>query len=69
MVRPIITYGSAVWGCRLVGRDLIDKAHKCFLRIVFNVKATTSNIIKYGECGSVPPSVNIQQECTGDFAS
>lgn len=63
MVRPIMTYGSGVWGCREPGRDLLDKVHTLFLRIVLNVKATTSNIITYGECGSVPPSVNMQQEC------
>ena len=41
MIRPIITYTSDVWG----------------LRCVLCVKATTSNVIVFGECGKFPPSM------------
>ena len=57
IVRPILTYGSDVWGVNKAGGEAVDKVLLWFARIVLRVKATTSNIITLGECGLVPPSV------------
>ena len=57
MIRPIITYGSDVWGhCKSRLYDL-DKLFLNYIRCVLCIKATTSNIIVYGECGKFPPSI------------
>ena len=63
LIRPVITYGGAIWGSRLTGRKLMDKLHLWFLKMTLGVKTSTSNIITLGECGSLPPSVTIQSSC------
>ena len=57
MIRPIITYGSDVWGLCKSGLYDFDKLFLNYIRCVFCIKATTSNIIVYGECGKFPPSI------------
>ena len=57
LVRPILTYGSAIWGTRQQGREVMDKIHLWFLRTILGIKQTSSNSITLGECGSYPPSV------------
>ena len=37
---------------------MIDKVMLCFFRCVLNVKATTSNVMFYGECGILTPRVH-----------
>ena len=58
IMRPILTYGSDVWGLSKTGIDVVDKVFlnvaRCTLIIV---KATTCNTIVYGECGRYPLSV------------
>lgn len=63
LVRPVLTYGSAIWGSRSNGKEHIDKIHLWFLRILLGIKSTSSNAITLGECGSFPPSVTIQANC------
>ena len=60
LVRPILTYGSAIWGTRQQGREVMDKIHLWFLRTILGIKQTSSNSITLGECGSYPPSVTIK---------
>ena len=57
VVRPILTYGSDVWGVTKAGTEAVDKVLLWFSRVVLHVKASTSNIITLGECGLIPPSV------------
>ena len=57
VIKPILMYGSDVWGHNKTGIFMIDKVMLRFSRCVLNVKATTSNVMVYGECGVLPPSV------------
>ena len=65
VVKPILIYGSDVWGCNRNGTSMVDKVMLRFCRCVLNVKATTSNVMVYGECGMLPPSVycNVSAMC------
>ena len=56
MIKPILTYGSDVWGSRMVNWGLHDKIFLHFVRCIMHVKATTSNVITIGECGKFPLS-------------
>ena len=60
VIKPILVYGSDVWGHRNAGLGSIDKVMLRYCRRMHNVKATTSKIIVHGECGMLPPSV----QCT-----
>ena len=51
MIRPILTYGSDVWGLSKTGIDVVDKVFLNFARCTLSVKATTCNTIVFGECG------------------
>ena len=58
LIRPILLYGSDVWGVQTQGGVNIDKVFFWCMRCVLHVKSTTSNIIVVGECGQIPPSVS-----------
>ena len=62
LVRPILTYGSDVWGMSKAGLDVLDKVFLHYARCTLGIKATTCNVITYGECGKYPPSVFCQTE-------
>ena len=51
MIRPILTYGSDVWGLSKSGIDVVDKVFLNFARCTLSVKSTTCNAIVYSECG------------------
>ena len=57
LIRPILTYGSDVWGFDKTVANTLDKVFLNYNRCVLQVKATTCNAIVYGECGKFPPSV------------
>ena len=38
LIRPVLTYGSGVWGIQKKGRDKMDKLHLWYIRIVLGVK-------------------------------
>ena len=57
IVRPILTYGSDVWGVNTAGGEAVDNILLWFARIVLRVKAIISNSITLGKWGMVPPSV------------
>ena len=56
-MRPILLYGSDVWGVHVSANTPIDKLFFYYMRCVLHVKSTTSNVIVVGECGQLPPSV------------
>ena len=49
LIKPILTYGSDVWGFRSTLWGTVDKVFLQFSRCILHVKATTSNIITVGE--------------------
>ena len=57
LIRPILTYGSDVWGFNKTVANTLDKVFLNYNRFILQVKATTCNAIVYGECGKFPPSV------------
>ena len=62
-IKPIIIYGSDVWGVNKRGREVADKLFMWYMRSVLKVKATTCNIMTVGECGVLPPSVSCVINC------
>lgn len=58
MVAPICTYGCEVWGSEKC--DTIEKVHVKFLKYLLRVKTSTSNVMVYGETGSIPLIVTIK---------
>ena len=57
MIRPIITYTSDVWGLNKSWLNDIDQLFLQYLRCVLCVKATTRNVLVFGECGKFPPNM------------
>ena len=55
LVKPILIYGSDVWGYSKQGQAQVDKIMLHYCRCVLNVKASKSNVITFGECGILPP--------------
>ena len=60
LVKPVLMYGSDVWGYNKTALAQIDKIMLHYCRCILNVKASTSNIITFNECGILPPSVYSQ---------
>ena len=60
LIKPILIYGSDVWGLRSDLLDTIDNVFLQYSRCMLHVKATTNNIITAGECGRFPPSTYCQ---------
>ena len=54
LIRPILTYGSDIWGFS----SELDKVFLNYNRCTLHVKATTCNTIVNSECGKFPPSVH-----------
>lgn len=65
LVKPILVYGSDVWGVNSASGIAVDKVFMNFMKHILGVKMTTSNIMTIGECGRAPPSVycNINTLC------
>ena len=57
LIRPILNYGSDVWGLSRSGLESLDKVFLHYVRCILCIKATTCNAIVYGECGRYPPSI------------
>ena len=58
LIRPILVYGSDVWGSQSHGTSAVDKIFFWYMRCILQVKSTTSNIIVVEESGQIPPSVS-----------
>ena len=59
LIRPILLYGSDVWGINSPNNDAIDKVFYQYVRCVLKVKATTSNIMVIGETPSVFSHISV----------
>ena len=57
-IKPILTYGSDVWGIYKYGRDTVDKMFLQVLKYAIGVKRSTCSLMVYGETGQFPPSVS-----------
>ena len=60
LLKPILTYGSYVWGIKSKLWCEIDKVFLQYSRCILRVKATTSNVITTGEVGELPPITTCQ---------
>ena len=49
LIRPILTYGCAVWGCYSITE--IEKYHLQFIKRTLGVKMTTNSSVVYAETG------------------
>ena len=63
LVRPILTYGSEVWGFCKSGLLDLDRVFLRYMRCILRVKATTSNFIVIGECGQFPQVYRALYHC------
>ena len=53
-------YGSDVWSINKTTLHELDKSFLNYIRRALYVKSTTSNIIVFGECGKLTPSMFIK---------
>ena len=58
LVKPILLYGSEVWGYGNI--EIIERVHLKFLKHILKAKTSTPNSIIYGETGEMPLSIDIQ---------
>ena len=58
LIRPILLYGSDVWGISIPNNDAIDKVFYQYVSCIVKVIATTSNVMVIGESGQLPPGVS-----------
>ena len=57
MIKPILLYGSEVWGysnCKS-----IERIHLKFLKSIFNIKPSTTNVMLYVEFDVYPIEIDI----------
>ena len=57
LIRPILTYGCAVWGCYSITE--IEKYHLQFIKRTLVVKMTTNSSVVYAETGIFPLHIYI----------
>ena len=57
LVKPILLYGSDIWGSSKAMCDSIDKVCLFFIRCILRVKSSTSKLMCFGELGLIPPSI------------
>ena len=57
LIRPILTYGCAVWGCYSITE--IEKYHLQFIKRTLGVKMTTNSSVVYAETGIFPLHIYI----------
>ena len=60
MVRPILSYGSDIWGVFKGGCKEVDAFQLRFIKKSLNVKISTSTLMSYGESGQLPVSLDCQ---------
>ena len=58
-VKPIVCYGSDIWGIYAPYQDTVDTFHRKFLKQTLSVKTSTHNAITYGEVGQFPISIDL----------
>ena len=52
MVKPILLYGSEVWG--FGNLDVLERSVLKILKLILHMKSSTPNFILYGETGVCP---------------
>ena len=57
LIRPILRYGCAVWGCYSITE--IEKYHLQFIKRTLGVKMTTNSSVVYAETGIFPLHIYI----------
>ena len=57
LIRPILVYGSDVWGVNSNATKAMDKVFLWYSRTILKVKSNTCNVITLGECGVILPSI------------
>ena len=65
-VASILCYGSEVWG--FSDLEPVETFHKKFLKRLLKVRASTNDLMVYGETGSFPMSVYIDSRMVGFWA-
>ena len=63
LLKPILTYGSDVWGISKIGRSSLDSFFLKFVKNTLSVKISTSNLMILGESGQIPPSIHCLYSC------
>lgn len=58
LVKPILLYGSEVWG--FGSCDVLERTMLKFLKYILNMKPSTPNFMVYGETGVFPIYIDIQ---------
>ena len=58
MIKPILLYGSEVWG--FGNFDTLERVQLKFYKYILNLKKATPSYLIYGEIGITPLSVNIK---------
>ena len=57
MIKPILTYGSELWGYGNL--DVIERVQLKYLKYILKMKMSTPNFMVYGESGCMPIGVDI----------
>ena len=57
-ISPILTFSSEVWG--FTRTEIAERVHRKFLKLILNLKQSTSNSAIYGELGRFPLSINVK---------
>ncbi|CAG2256342.1 unnamed protein product [Mytilus edulis] len=58
IVKPILIYGSEVWG--FGNNSVIERVHMKFCKLLLKVKNSTPNFMIYGELGRYPLEIDIK---------
>jgi exonuclease III len=59
MIKPILLYSSEVWGYQSL--EPVEKVHRKFLKHILKVNSSTASCMVYGETGSFPLEVFVNQ--------
>lgn len=52
MVKPILCYGSEIWGTEY--SDIIESTQYTFCRYFLGINSTVNNAVAIGKCGRLP---------------
>lgn len=58
MIKPILLYGCELWGFSNI--KIIERVQLHFLKLLFNLKQSTPNVMVYGEFGVYPLDIDIK---------
>ena len=58
LVKPILLYGSEVWGYENL--KILERVHLQFCKRILNLRLSTPNFMVYGELGRHPLNIRVQ---------